>query len=440
MSYTALSQQLKINMGFNQPPKVGYGFIYILSNESMTGIFKVGLTTNSVSQRIKELNSTGVPTTFKAEKIFEVKEQYLRLVEQSIHRELKNNDLHHGKEFFRIQLAHCVRCVEDIIHKITGEISEDIVGEAKRRKEEADHKREEERRILKKREEQLTQENNSIHQKRIEWIKKQVDPNYDSYQQVKIFTVIGIVITSLSVMVFYEKLLPGILIGIGGWIWIYLKDDSYNKELKKNIESEAAAKYPYKSLSDIPDYTYREANKVNNHSYDQQSQPKNPKIDVIVEKMDRAIHGRQDHHEKPKTVKIKELSDKAIHRRSDTDSASSLTKDEYLSLIKFQKPLETKTWYLSSDGIGHKLSGTFIPMVSLVISDEPAGFDISKLDINIDGDKVSFISKNIVEKPNKFGGDDLISCPKCGQSFRVNLNTVSNVICPMCSTSWKQRI
>ena len=36
----------------------------------MPNIFKVGLTTNSVKQRIQELNSTGVPTTFELVKNF----------------------------------------------------------------------------------------------------------------------------------------------------------------------------------------------------------------------------------------------------------------------------------------------------------------------------------------------------------------------------------
>ena len=56
-------------------PKTDKGFIYILSNASMPNIFKVGLTTNSVKQRIQELNSTGVPTTFELVKKYEIQDE-----------------------------------------------------------------------------------------------------------------------------------------------------------------------------------------------------------------------------------------------------------------------------------------------------------------------------------------------------------------------------
>ena len=51
-------------MSFEKQPEPNQGFIYILSNVSMPGVYKVGLTTNSVRQRAQELASTGVPTEF----------------------------------------------------------------------------------------------------------------------------------------------------------------------------------------------------------------------------------------------------------------------------------------------------------------------------------------------------------------------------------------
>lgn len=60
----------------------------------MPEVYKVGLTTGSVKQRIQELNTTGVPRPFKAEKIFEIPQSTLRDVEQLAHRKLKNKDLH----------------------------------------------------------------------------------------------------------------------------------------------------------------------------------------------------------------------------------------------------------------------------------------------------------------------------------------------------------
>jgi hypothetical protein len=73
-------------MSATQAPRPGYGFIYILSNPSMRDIYKIGLTTNSVRQRIAELYTTGIPTRYAAEKIFEVEERFLGMVERSAHK------------------------------------------------------------------------------------------------------------------------------------------------------------------------------------------------------------------------------------------------------------------------------------------------------------------------------------------------------------------
>ena len=107
-------------MSYRNPPQQGYGYIYILSNEETfkKGIYKIGLTTNSVGQRIAELTTTGVPTVFKPEKIFMIKEDYLERVEKAIHIKLKSQSLHHGKEFFKADLDICVQAVEDCIHEV----------------------------------------------------------------------------------------------------------------------------------------------------------------------------------------------------------------------------------------------------------------------------------------------------------------------------------
>lgn len=50
------------------------GFIYILKNESMPGVYKIGMTTTSPEQRAKEISSTtGVPTPFSVVAAFHSK-------------------------------------------------------------------------------------------------------------------------------------------------------------------------------------------------------------------------------------------------------------------------------------------------------------------------------------------------------------------------------
>ena len=120
---------------------MGKGFIYILSNPSMPGVFKIGLTTNSVYQRIRELSTTGVPQKFKVERLFEIDQSSLLRVESSAHTMLKRMGHHEGKEFFRCDLNLCVEVVEDVIFEMTGAISPDLVGDAQERHKLAEAKR-----------------------------------------------------------------------------------------------------------------------------------------------------------------------------------------------------------------------------------------------------------------------------------------------------------
>ena len=99
----------------------------------MPGVYKIGLTTNSIKQRIQEFNTTGVPKPFQVERIFEVEAGRLLRIERLAHEKLKRRNLHHGKEFFEGQLISCVEAVQDSIYEITNEHSEDLIGLAKER-------------------------------------------------------------------------------------------------------------------------------------------------------------------------------------------------------------------------------------------------------------------------------------------------------------------
>ena len=44
------------------------GYVYILSNEAMSGLYKIGVTSREdLDRRMKELFTTGVPFPFKCE-------------------------------------------------------------------------------------------------------------------------------------------------------------------------------------------------------------------------------------------------------------------------------------------------------------------------------------------------------------------------------------
>lgn len=111
----------------------GNGFIYILENQSMPGIYKIGFTAGSIKERIASLNSTGVPTTFVLVKAFEIPRHFLGVVERSAHEQLKSKNVHHAKEFFSATLVECEEAIQDAIYKHTSERFVELVGAAEER-------------------------------------------------------------------------------------------------------------------------------------------------------------------------------------------------------------------------------------------------------------------------------------------------------------------
>lgn len=77
------------------------GFIYILSNECMPGVYKIGMTKNEPESRAKEISATtGVPTSFKVHAAFHSKNP--RADEKMIHEALAASRVSDNREFFRL--------------------------------------------------------------------------------------------------------------------------------------------------------------------------------------------------------------------------------------------------------------------------------------------------------------------------------------------------
>jgi hypothetical protein len=84
----------------------GMGYIYVASNVSMPGLLKIGATNSSPSERLPELQSTGVPTPF-------ILEACIRVVsaveaEQRIHALLLKWRPTSNREFFQISVNDCL--------------------------------------------------------------------------------------------------------------------------------------------------------------------------------------------------------------------------------------------------------------------------------------------------------------------------------------------
>jgi len=82
------------------------GFIYVMSNDSMPGLLKIGGTERHPEQRARELSGTGVPTPFVVEFALFVKDW--KLCESYVHDCLSEKRESKRREFFRISLNEAV--------------------------------------------------------------------------------------------------------------------------------------------------------------------------------------------------------------------------------------------------------------------------------------------------------------------------------------------
>jgi hypothetical protein len=94
--------------GFRDPE-----WIYILVNKSMPGMVKIGLTTTSVTQRVKEINSaTGVPTPWLA--VYQFKCYGSRYLEKEIHEYLSTYRVASNREMFAVTSTHAQEVIEKL--------------------------------------------------------------------------------------------------------------------------------------------------------------------------------------------------------------------------------------------------------------------------------------------------------------------------------------
>lgn len=76
-----------------------YGFVYVLANPAMPGLYKIGFTTQSVKARIAELSrGTSVPAAFY--KVLEVITYNPAAVERDVHLLLDKHRSNSRREFF----------------------------------------------------------------------------------------------------------------------------------------------------------------------------------------------------------------------------------------------------------------------------------------------------------------------------------------------------
>lgn len=144
------------------------GFVYILSNKSMPGIYKIGCTSRSPVERASQLCTTGVPTPFQVEYFINI-DNYTH-IEKQVHKTLHQYNF--GKEFFKYDLYKCILEIRKIADNYNYDYTEhfsnkllmaqvygkeqEYIQEEKRKKELEEEKRKEEEEKRKEEEKRTT--------------------------------------------------------------------------------------------------------------------------------------------------------------------------------------------------------------------------------------------------------------------------------------------
>ena len=110
-----------------------HGLIYVLTNECMPGLVKIGMTTQSIKDRMNNLYGTGVPVQFECAFAFRVPVDDLRKVEKIVHSTYKKVRKNPHREFFMIDdlddLLSWLRDLCDAFHlqeEVTAEVNTEL--------------------------------------------------------------------------------------------------------------------------------------------------------------------------------------------------------------------------------------------------------------------------------------------------------------------------
>ena len=93
------------------------GWLYVLSTKDEPDILKIGRTTRSVEDRVKEINSaTGVLVPYSARAVFQVEDTIA--AENLVFNLLSDHRIRQDREFFQIPFSEAAKIIEDKIYPL----------------------------------------------------------------------------------------------------------------------------------------------------------------------------------------------------------------------------------------------------------------------------------------------------------------------------------
>ena len=104
------------------------GFIYVLENETMPGLLKIGITEKEPDERAKELATTGVPSSFRV--AYSRYVVNIKLVEDLVHKALESRGCrkNNNREFFAVSVAEAIGVIDAISSEQSGAASDGLSG------------------------------------------------------------------------------------------------------------------------------------------------------------------------------------------------------------------------------------------------------------------------------------------------------------------------
>lgn len=107
-----------------------YGIVYVLSNDAMPGLVKIGKTSRlDLDKRMRELFSTGVPLPFKCDHACKVKLAHMDELEKALHCAFAPNRVNENREFFRISPDQVKPILKLLGHMTEGDVTAEVESE-----------------------------------------------------------------------------------------------------------------------------------------------------------------------------------------------------------------------------------------------------------------------------------------------------------------------
>ena len=110
--------------------KKEYGIVYLLTNECMPGLVKIGMTSRKdLDARMRELYTTGVPLPFECAYACKVKLSHMGELESALHTAFAPNRVNDNREFFRISPSQAIPLLKLMNHLNEGDATAEVAAE-----------------------------------------------------------------------------------------------------------------------------------------------------------------------------------------------------------------------------------------------------------------------------------------------------------------------